>query len=226
MTKRLPSHNAGWFSRACDHREHALHRKAAKRVSRHALRATSALVGLVILFAGVSAPPVSAALAHQTRKQPSLIKVFGNGVGQVPFGAAESRAIVQLEALFGKLKSTPVPFKGNCGVTGVATTTHVEITFENKKFVGYEIGSAMGKVVTSPMAITSKGLELGDTIAQARKLYGSAFSASAAQGGSFTITTSRGRLIGLLVGPPVPVGQSDKIELLAAGFLGCPAMTP
>ena len=92
--------------------------------------------------------------------------------------------------------------------------------------MGFQIGSANAKVVAHPDVISSKGLRLGDTIREAEEIYGSSFTTSAAQGGSWEAQTPTGRLIGLLVGPPGPVGTSDQIQMIAAGYLGCPAMTP
>ena len=114
----------------------------------------------------------------------------------------------------------------NCGLSEQANGLNAQFAFVGHKFVGFEIGSANAKIVARPDVISSKGLRLGDTIRQAEEIYGSSFTTSAAQGGSWETSTPTGPLIGLLIGPPGPVGSSDRIQMIAAGYLGCPAMTP
>ena len=155
------------------------------------------------------------------------ILVLGNGIRTVPFGTRQPLAISRLESLFGHLRTTDVVATENCGLTGQANGSNVHFTFAGQKFVGFEIGSANDKIVTRPDVISTKGLRLGDTLEQAcGTIYGSSFTASAAQGGSWEARTTTGRLIGLLIGPPEPLGSSDRIQMIAAGYLGCPTMTP
>jgi hypothetical protein len=154
------------------------------------------------------------------------IVLLGNGVATVPFGSSQVNAISRLESLFGDLRTTDMISTENCGLTALASGSNVQFAFVAHKFVGFEIGSANGKIVTRPDVISSKGLRLGDTIREAEEIYGSSFTTSAAQGGSWEARTQTRQLIGLLVGPPGPVGISDQIQMIAAGYLGCPAMTP
>jgi hypothetical protein len=154
------------------------------------------------------------------------IVVLENAVGTVPFGTSEAHAISRLESLFGDLRTTDTISTEDCGLTAWASGSNVQFAFVGQKFVGFEIGSANAKIVAHPDVISSKGLRLGDTIRQAEAIYGSSFTTSAAQGGSWEARTSTGQLLGLLVGPPGPVGSSDQIQMIAAGYLGCAAMTP
>jgi hypothetical protein len=156
----------------------------------------------------------------------SPILLLGNGVGTVPFGTSQSNAISRLESLFGNLQTISRTSTKNCGLTAWANGSNAGFAFVEHKFVGFEIGSANAKIVAHPDVISSKGLRLGDTIREAEEIYGSSFTTSAAQGGSWEMRTRAGRLVGLLVGPPGPVGSSDQIQMIAAGYLGCPAMTP
>jgi hypothetical protein len=183
--------------------------------------------GVLLIGAIVSSAAgygVTRAVSPSPRTDP--IVLFGNGVGTVPFGTSQSTATSDLELLFGRLRTTDVTATENCGLTARASGSNVEFAFARRKFVGFEIGSANAKIVTRPNVISRKGLRLGDTIRDAEKLFGAAFTTSAAQGGSWETQTSTGWLIGLLVGPPGPIGGSDQIQMIAAGYLGCPAMTP
>jgi len=73
--------------------------------------------------------------------------------------------------------------------------------------------------------VTAAGLRLGDTIAQAEKIYGRQFITSAAQGGSWKVKTPTGEMLGLLVSPPI-TGSTDQIDMIGAGYFGCAAMGP
>jgi hypothetical protein len=182
----------------------------------------------VLLLAAVVSSLVGYGVTRVVSSSPTTgsIVLLGDGVGTVRFGTSQSNAISRLELLFGNLRTANVSSTENCGVTDWASGSNVQFAFVGHKFVGFEIGSANAKIVARPDVISSKGLRLGDTIRGAEEIYGSSFTTSGAQGGSWEAGTPTGRLIGLLVGPPVPVGNSDQIEVIAAGYLGCPAMTP
>jgi hypothetical protein len=152
--------------------------------------------------------------------------LLGNGVANVQFGTSQAHAISRLESLFGDLRTTDTISTENCGLTARASGSNVQFAFVGHRFVGFEIGSANAKIVARPDVISSKGLRLGDTIRQAEQIYGSSLTTSAAQGGSWEAQTPTGWLVGLLVGPPGPVGNSDQIQMIASGYLGCAAMTP
>jgi hypothetical protein len=154
------------------------------------------------------------------------IDLLGNGIGSVLFGTRQSQAIARLETSLGRLQTIGMISTHNCELTAMANGSNVQIAFAGGKFVGYEIGSADGRIVFEPDVATSKGLRLGDSASEGEQIYGSAFSTSAAQGGSWKAQTSAGQLFGLLVGPPGPVGNSDQVQMIAAGDLGCPGMTP
>ena len=183
---------------------------------------------VVLLVGAVVSSLVGYGVTRLVSSSPTTapIVLLSNGVGTVPFGTIQSHAISRLELLFGDLRTTDMISTQNCGVTAWANGSNVQFAFARHKFVGFEIGSANGKIVTRPDVISSKGLRLGDTIREAEEIYGSSFTTSAAQGGSWEARTQTGQLIGLLVGPPGPVGNSDQIQMIAAGYLGCPAMTP
>jgi hypothetical protein len=164
--------------------------------------------------------------SYADSKSSAPVQLEGNGIASLRFGASQSVAVDQVETLFGTMRTVTVKPEENCRISAESSTSNVEVFFEDRRFVGYEIGSAMAKIIAKPAVVTAAGLRIGDSIRQARKIYGAAFSTSSAQGGSWSVQTTRGRLMGLLVGPPVPIGISDRIELVAAGYVGCPAMTP
>lgn len=183
---------------------------------------------VVLLVGAVVSSLVGYGVTRVVSSSPATapIVLLGNGVGTVPFGTSQSQAISRLEVLFGNLRTTEMIATENCGLTALANGSNVRFAFVGHKFVGFEIGSANAKIVAHPDVIASTGLRLGDTIREAEEIYGSSFTTSAAQGGSWEARTQTGRLIGLLVGPPEPIGNSDQIQMIAAGYLGCPAMTP
>jgi hypothetical protein len=65
---------------------------------------------------------------------------------------------------------------------------------------------------------------LGDTLARARVLYGDALTTSFAQGGSWSVTTSTGRLAGLLTGEVDQTSPRPRIVDITA--VGYPAASP
>lgn len=127
--------------------------------------------------------------------------------------------------IFGPLKTAKLKAIGWCDPTAQSTGANVLFNFERGKFVGYELGNASGHTSGQPNVVTAEGLRLGDIIGQADKLYGRQFLTSAAQGGSWTVKTPTGDLVGLLVGPPM-TGKADRVDMIAAGNFGCAAMGP
>lgn len=104
--------------------------------------------------------------------------------------------------------------------------------FLRGRFVGYNSASLLaahgsGTPNVIPSAPTAAGLRIGDDVAQARRIYGSAFVVLFAQGGSWRVSTSTGRLDGYLTAVP---GRSTppfpRVADVSAGSVGCPAVTP
>jgi hypothetical protein len=192
----------------------------ATRASRVAEAA--ALLCLVSLAPPALGSAAQAASLPKTAHSP--LKLSGSGIGSVHFGDPQPVATTVLQVLLGKLSTTYG--RPGCGITAWATAPNVQVFFEKRRFVGYDIGSTAGRSVPLPNVITTSGLRIGYTLDQARHIYGTRFSTSAAQGGSWSVDTLQGRLFGYLFSPPVPAGPSDKIASIAAGYVGCPAMTP
>jgi len=100
------------------------------------------------------------------------------------------------------------------------------------RFVGYNSASLLGTQGPGapnviPNASTSAGLRIGDDVAQARRIYGSAFVALSSQGGSWRVTTSTGKLDGYLTAVPGrPTPPVPRVADVSAGSVGCPAASP
>ena len=73
---------------------------------------------------------------------------------------------------------------------------------------------------------TAKGLQIGDTLGEARQLYGGTLRTSGEQDGAWFVTTPQGTLDGFLTGEPNILGANDQIASIDAGVVGCPAMSP
>jgi hypothetical protein len=78
-----------------------------------------------------------------------------------------------------------------------------------------------------PERVDGRGLRIGDDVAQARRIYGSAFVVLFSQGGSWRITTSTGILDGYLTAvPDRPTPPVPRVADVSAGSVGCPAASP
>jgi hypothetical protein len=98
--------------------------------------------------------------------------------------------------------------------------------------VGYQYGNPGDRLVRrlpahGPLLATTRGLTVGDTLERGRRLYGGAFTASAAQGGSRNLATASGHLDGYAPDVPHP-GNPNAIKVLTidAGNVGRPAVAP
>jgi hypothetical protein len=115
----------------------------------------------------------------------------------------------------------------NCNIDTAEQWSTLTAYFEGGAFVGYGTWAANGEALPLGNFETAMGLRIGDTITLAEQLYGSAFQTSFAQGGSWSVTTPEGKLIGLLSRPPnEPEQPPPTINDIAAGSVGCPAATP
>jgi hypothetical protein len=104
--------------------------------------------------------------------------------------------------------------------------------FFHGRFAGYNSASLLaarcsGTPDVIPSASTAAGLRIGDGIAQARRIYGSAFVVLLSQGGSWRVTTSTGMLDGYLTAVPDRLTpQAPRVADVSAGSVGCPAASP
>ncbi len=157
----------------------------------------------------------------------------GNGIGGAMFGQAEAVAIAELEQVLGS-PTTPRPTgdAGNCTVDAYLSWPTMTAYFFRGRFVGYSSASLLGAEFSGaphviPSASTAAGLRIGDDVAQARRMYGSAFTVSSSQGGSWRVTTSTGMLDGYLTAVPGrPTPPAPRVADVNAGSVGCPAVSP
>jgi hypothetical protein len=147
-------------------------------------------------------------------------------VAGVRFGESTSSAIAGLDQVLGNPSGGPVSEAGNCNIDAAEQWPSLTGFFHRGEFVGYSTLAANGERLTQGKMETAMGLRVGDTIAQAQQIYGSAFRTSLAQGGSWSVTTADGALIGYLSGEPDQPGPSPAIASIEAGSVGCPAATP
>ena len=163
--------------------------------------------------------------------------LFGDGIATARFGGSQPAVTATLDRLFGKPTATAtLKNPGNCQIDASTRWGEVTAFFSRDRFVGYR---AVGATTRFPpgggfylngvghTAQTELGLRVGDTLAEAQNLYGTTLTTSAAQGGTWTATTSSGVLRGYLTGVP---GQYTVYQLLinsiGAGDVGCPAASP
>jgi hypothetical protein len=157
----------------------------------------------------------------------------GNGIGGATFGQPQAVAIAELDKVLGS-PTTPRPIDdaGNCTVDAYLTWPTMTAYFFRSRFVGYDSASLLGAQASGapdviPSASTAAGLRIGDDVAQARRIYGSAFVVLFSQGGSWRVTTSTGMLDGYLTAVPGrPTPPVPKVADVSAGSVGCPAASP
>jgi hypothetical protein len=155
------------------------------------------------------------------------IALLGDGIATVQFGQGETAAVTELDAVLGSpVSDTDEVEEGNCGIDAVVQWSTITTFFEKGVFVGYSTETAHGAQLAPGSLITTTGLSVGDSLAEAQHLYGSAMTTSFAQGGSWFATTSDGTLDGYLSAEPNQPEMSPHIESIEAGSVGCPAVSP
>jgi hypothetical protein len=222
-----------------------LFREARRRERRRravALGVVLALGGLAVglVFAVGGSPPRRPGTDAGSGKGPGApgtvaghFTFRGNGIGTATFGQPEAVAIAELDRVLGS-PTTPQPAgdAGNCTVDAYLTWPTMTAYFFRGRFVGYISASVPGFEVSGapkviPDASTAAGLRIGDDVAQARRIYGSAFVVLFSQGGSWRVTTSTGRLDGYLTAVPGrPTPPVPRVADVSAGSVGCPAASP
>ena len=222
-----------------------LFREAKRRERRRravALGVLLALAGLafgLVAAAGGSPPPRPGndASSGNTPGPPGTaaghFTFRGNGIGSATFGQPEAVAIAELDKVLGS-PTTPRPAgdAGNCTVDAYLTWPTMTAYFFHGRFAGYNSASLLaardsGAPDVIPSASTAAGLRIGDNIAQARRIYGSAFVVLFSQGGSWRVTTSTGTLDGYLTAvPDRPTPPAPRVADVSAGSAGCPAASP
>jgi hypothetical protein len=76
---------------------------------------------------------------------------------------------------------------------------------------------------------SAAGLQVGDSIRQARQLYGKALRLSFEQDGAWFTRTPAGQLDGFAYGHSgnrTDIGPDSRVETIEAGSVGCAALSP
>ena len=150
----------------------------------------------------------------------------GYGIGSAVFGQPEAIAISNLEKVLGPpTTAEPMPTT-NCTVDAYIEFLGLIADFDKGLFVGYRIGSLIGENRQILNSQTTKGLRIGDTLAQAKQIYGSNLRTSTAQGGSWFAATSTGTVAGLTTVEVNWTNPQPRIADMSAGAVGCPAVSP
>lgn len=153
--------------------------------------------------------------------------VSGDGFEGVHFGQRASIVIAKLIKTLGHIsRLTVVSATGNCTIDSYINWPTVTVYFDNDRFVGYATGNLIGENKQIPNVSTTKGLKIGDTIAEAKAIYGNAFQTSYAQGGSWAVTTPHGKFAGYLTEEIDQTNPPPQIADITAGSVGCPAASP
>lgn len=150
----------------------------------------------------------------------------GNGIGNVHFGDSETSAIAALDTVLGSAPTRSTANTGNCTVDAAEQWANVTAYFDAQQFVGYSTSAIDGEVLPDGNLVTAQGLRVGDTLTQGQQFYGSAFTTSFAQGGSWTASTPSGEIEGYLSAEPNQTPPPPTILSIEAGSVGCPAETP
>jgi hypothetical protein len=146
----------------------------------------------------------------------------GDGVDGAAFGDTPKTVVRKLDALLGRGPSRRNVRRGQCGIDGETDWSGLEAYFHRHRFVGYSYGTSRNEGI-QPTLSTPRGLRLEDTVARGKRLYGSAFRVSAAQGGSWSVRTRVGQIDGFLSDV---TNLKSRILTIEAGHVGCPALTP
>ncbi|HET6873642.1 MAG TPA: hypothetical protein VFH70_02625 [Acidimicrobiales bacterium] len=164
-----------------------------------------------------------------TRLPPSPrrgVVLRGSGVADVAFGTAQATAIGRLNRVLGTSTTTgPEAGPVGCGVDSTARWSALVAYFYRGSFVGYSTVASNGSNPGNRPLGTTEGLRVDDPLSRAEQIYGSAFTTSFAQGGSWSVSTPTGTLDGYLSTEP-NLTPPARIASIEAGTVGCPGLTP
>jgi len=164
---------------------------------------------------------------HNAARDHVATELLGDGIGGAKFGQQERVALANLESSLGKPASSRALGRAeSCDVSKEVAWHAVTTYFVQGRFAGYATLSPTGWPDRSDSLRTAKGLTVGDTLLDARHVYGKALSTSYAQGGSWSAKTPAGTIDGFLSGEVDQLRPPVRILTIEAGYVGCPAMTP
>lgn len=168
--------------------------------------------------------PVGAASGAASLKD--TVTLSGDAVGSVHFGEAQNVAAAALVRLIGKSEGgVRKASEGECTISAGLYWSDFAAYFYHGKFDGYQ--AATNKSGRAFNGSTPQGLRVGDTLAHAKSLYGSALTTSGEQGGVYAAITATGTIRGYLSTEPSQASATKvKVLTIDAGSVGCPAMSP
>ena len=117
--------------------------------------------------------------------------------------------------------------KGNCTIDAALYWTNFSVYFLGGRFIGYQTGNNL-TLTREPTfnGKTPKGLRIGDSLAEAHRLYSGHVTTSGVNGGVYAITTPTGTIRGYLSREISNPPNAVKIDSISAGSVGCPAASP
>lgn len=190
----------------------------------------AAVRGIVIFVAVVGLGVVP---APSPAGATDAVALNGSGIGTAHFGQTQAVVISDLEHSLGPSRRfATTKLTDDCNVDADLVWPTVTVFFDHRHFVGYgyttlsNMGYGTGHGVRAPVGVSARGLRIGDTVRQARRIYKADFHISTTQSGSWFAITSAGRLDGLLTREPSPNAPTDRIATIGAGDVGCPATSP
>lgn len=139
------------------------------------------------------------------------------------FGESPAPVVRRLSRLLRHRPNRHYHLVGACNVDHAVAWPGLVVFFRHRRLVGYSYRPAYG-VHRVPTLATAKGLRVGDSLRRGRRLYGRAFHDSVYNGGSWWATTPQGLVEGFVAG--WPGGPRGSVATIAAGHVGCPALTP
>jgi hypothetical protein len=154
------------------------------------------------------------------RSTPAAL-LAGNGIGPSRFGQPQRQVLAELNAILGRPARSHRASGYGCGVDHEIGWPGLEAYFGRGRFIGYSYRGADLK--------TAAGLHVGDSIRQARQLYGKALRLSFEQGGAWFTRTSVGQLDGFTHGRSgnrTDIGPDSRVGTIEAGTVGCAALSP
>jgi hypothetical protein len=182
------------------------------------------LGGVALGLTAVAALSAGPSLARRSRRTVSIHKVLhARRIAGVGFGMRPAAAIHALDRLLRHQPTERLHVFHACGIDRAIGWPGLVVFVRRNRFVGYSYRPAYGSRHV-PILASARGLRVGDTLATAKLLYGRDFHSSRQHGGSWWARTPDGRLEGLASG--WPQGPLGSVATIAAGDVGCPAVTP
>jgi hypothetical protein len=178
-------------------------------------------------------------IPYASAARPTVLDALrANGIGNVRFGASPTHVRTTIDSLLHQ-DGGAYDAGGTCGldhqITWIDQGTasgqpSLTVYFRHSAFVGYQVGEpAAPRYPSGGWALaTTRGLKVGDKLARGRRLYGTAFSLSSAQGGTWKLRASGGPIDGYAWGTARygDVSWQSVVATIDAGDVGCPAIAP